>query len=181
MIPTINTERLILRPMLESDFEEYCEYGLDPQVMKYIRPVESKDAVKEMFVGFQKDWVGEEGAWQALAVALKDSGKLIGDVGFRYKSKENLQIEIGYKFHTEAHGKGYGSESMDALVKHINDYWDFHKLVAYCDPRNTASYKLMQRYGMTQEGLFKEHFKYGDDWQDELAYGVLKNNLKVPE
>lgn len=180
MIPTIITERLTLRPMLQQDFDAYCEYGLDREVMKYIRPVEDKGAVKEMFVGFQKDWLGEEGAWQALAVVLTETGELIGDVGFRYSNKEHQQIELGYKFNKNYHGKGYGSEAVDAMVRHINDHWQFHKLVAYCDPRNTASFKLMERYGMKQEGLFKEHFKFGDQWQDELAYGVLKRDLILP-
>ncbi len=179
MIPTITTERLILRPMLESDFEDYCKYGLDPEVMKFIRPVGSKAETHEAFKGFQKDWQDEQGQWMALAVELIADGSLIGDVGFRYSNKEHLQIELGYKFNKDFHGKGFGTEAVDAMVKHINEHWDFHKLVAYCDPRNTASYKLMRRYGMQQEGHFKEHFKFGDTWQDELAYGVLKRDLII--
>ncbi|NVK21055.1 MAG: GNAT family N-acetyltransferase [Kangiellaceae bacterium] len=174
---TLNTKRLFLRPMLDSDFESYCDYAMDQEVMKYIRPVGSKAKVKDAFAGFQKDWLGEEGQWMALAVELVETGELIGDVGFRYKSKEHQQIEIGYKFNRKFQGLGYGSEAMDALIQHICEQWEFHKLVAYCDPRNTASYKLMERYGMKQEGYFKEHFNFGDRWQDELAYGVLKRDL----
>lgn len=181
MIPTLKTQRLILRPMLESDFEAYCDYGMDAEVMKYIRPIGTKKEVHEAFTGFQKDWDGAEGQWMALAVEFEETGDLIGDVGFRYKSKEHQHIEIGYKFNQTFHGKGYGSEAMDALIAHINQHWKFHKLVAYCDVRNTASYKLMQRYGMKQEGLFKEHFKFEDEWQDELAYGVLKKDLVIPK
>lgn len=179
MIPTIKTRRLTLRPMLESDFEAYCEYALDPDVMKYIMPIGTIEEVKEHFDGYADDWTAEDGKWMGLAVELVETGNLIGDIGFRYKSKEHLQIEIGYKFHQSFHGKGFGSEAMDAFVAYINQHWDFHKLVAYCDPRNTASLKLMERYGMKKEGLFKEHFKFGDEWQDELAYGVLKRNLRI--
>ncbi|WP_251357955.1 GNAT family N-acetyltransferase [Kangiella sp. TOML190] len=177
--PRIKTQRLLLRPMLESDFEAYCHYAMDPEVMQYIRPIGTKAEVKEAFAGFQKAWLGEEGQWMALAVELIDTGDLIGDVGFRYHSKVHEQIELGYKFHKDFHGKGYGSEAMDALIAHIASHWPFHKLVAYCDPRNTASYKLMQRYGMQQEGWLKEHYKMGDEWQDELVYGVLKSDLKL--
>ncbi len=179
MIPTLKTKRLILRPMLEADFESYCDYGMDPEVMKFIRPVGSKKEVKEAFTGFQKDWDGTEGQWMALAVELIDTGELIGDIGFRYSNKAHEQIELGYKFNTNFHGKGYGSEAMDAFVIHIDKYWEFHKVVAYCDPRNTASFKLMERYGMVKEGHFTEHYKMGDEWQDEFAYGVLKRDLRL--
>ncbi|NVJ66591.1 MAG: GNAT family N-acetyltransferase [Gammaproteobacteria bacterium] len=179
MIPTLKTKRLILRPMLEADFEAYCDYGMDPEVMKYIRPIGSKEEVCEAFSGFQKVWDGTEGQWMALAVELTESGDLIGDVGFRYSNKAHEQIELGYKFHKGFHGQGYGSEAMDAFVVYIAKYWEFHKLVAFCDPRNTASYKLMERYGMQQEGYLKEHYKMGNEWQDELVYGVLKRNLVI--
>lgn len=181
MIPTLNTKRLVLRQMLESDFESYCDYALDEKVMQYIMPIGTLEEIKQHFNGYADAWDAQEGKWMGLAVQLKDTGDLIGDIGFRYKSKEHQQIELGYKFNKNYHGKGYGSEAMDAFVNHIDQNWDFHKLVAYCDPRNTASFKLMQRYGMKQEGLFKEHFKFGDEWQDELAYGVLKKNLIIPK
>lgn len=181
MIPTLTTKRLILRPMLESDFEAYCDYGMDPEVMKFIRPIGSKEEVKDAFTGFQKDWDGTEGQWMALAVEIAATGELIGDLGFRYHSKEHQQIELGYKFNRKFHGKGYGSEALDALVKHIHENWQFHKIIAFCDPRNTASYKLMERYGMEQEGYLKEHYKFGDEWQDELSYGVIKRNLILPK
>ncbi len=167
--------------MLEADFVAYCDYAMDPVVMKYIRPIGCKDEVREAFQGFQKDWSSEEGQWMALAVELTETGELIGDVGFRYKSIEHQQIEIGYKFNRHFHTKGYGSEAMDVFVKYIYDNWKFHKLVAYCDPRNTASFKLMERYGMQKEGLFRQHFKFGDKWQDELAYAVLKKDILLGE
>lgn len=175
----IETQRLVLRPMQESDFDAYYQYASDPEVMKYIRVIGSKDEIKESYLGFAAEWKGEEGVWMGAAVALKDSNELIGDVGFRYHSIEHQQIELGYKFNRKFHGKGYGSEAVEALVKLIIKDWPFHKLVAFCDPRNAASYKIMQRFGMLQEGHFKEHFKLGDEWQDELAYGVLKRNIKI--
>lgn len=166
--------------MKNSDWQSYCEYALDPKVMRYICPIESIDIIREHFDGYAQDWDAKEGHWMGLSVVLQQSKKMIGDVGFRYKSKEHQQIEIGYKFNRKYHGQGYGSEAVDALVSYIYEHWDFHKLVAYCDPRNIASFKLMERYGMKREGHFKEHFNFGDGWQDELAYGVLKRDIKLP-
>lgn len=175
----IETERLVLRLMTEADFERYLDYAMDPEVMKYIMPTGSIEEIKERFGGFLADWDGEEGKWMALSVVLKETQQLIGDVGFRYSSVDHEQIEIGYKFNRTYHGKGFGTEAMKALVSLIVKEWDFHKLVAFCDPRNEASFGIMRKLGMEKEGHFKEHYKFGDEWQDELAYGVLKSEIKI--
>ena len=176
---TIDTGRLLLRPFDASDLDDYLEYALDPEVMKYIRPVGDPKVAREMFLSHAGDWTGEEGRWMGAAVVLKDNQKMIGDVGFRYKSKQHQQIEIGYKFNRHFQGHGYGSEALQALLKLIIRDWPFHKLVAYCEPRNIASWKLMEKIGMQREGYFRENFYFDGRWQNEVAYGVLKRNLKL--
>lgn len=177
MKETIETERLLMRPMKETDFEAYLQYAQDPQVMQYIREIESVELIKEQFDGYADEWDGKEGHWMGAAIVLKDSDQLIGDIGFRYSSLDNQQIEIGYKFNQQFHGKGYGTEAVTAFVKMILKDWSFHKLVAFCEPRNIASFKLMEKLGMQREAHFKEHFKFGDEWQDEYAYGALRRDL----
>lgn len=176
---TIETERLIIRPFSESDVDDYLEYALDPEVMKYIRPVGDPKQARELFLSHAGEWDGAEGKWMGAAVVLKESNKMIGDVGFRYKSKQHQQIEIGYKFNRHFQGHGYGSEALITLVKLIVRDWPFHKLVAYCEPRNIASWKLMEKIGMHREGYFQENFNFDGRWQNEVAYGVLKRNLKL--
>lgn len=175
----IDTGRLLLRPLEHEDFEDYCEYAMDPNVMKYIMPVSTKKDAHDIFLNHFGEWAGKEGRWMGAAVILKSEGKLIGDIGFRYVSKYHEQIEIGYKFNRQYHGHGYGTEAVKVLLEIIIKDWPCHKIVAYCEPRNVASWKLMEHFGLVREGYLKEHFKYDDRWQDEVAYGCLVKNLKL--
>ncbi|AOE50418.1 GNAT family N-acetyltransferase [Kangiella sediminilitoris] len=179
MKEVIDTGRLLLRPLKESDFEDYCDYAMDPEVMKYIMPVSSKKDAHQLFLNHFGEWTGEEGRWMGAAVVLKSEPKLIGDIGFRYVNKYHEQIEIGYKFNRNYHGKGFGTEATKAMLKIIVRDWPCHKIVAYCEPRNIASWKLMEHFGMVREAYFKEHFKFDGRWQDEVAYGCLTRNLKL--
>ncbi|PXF63260.1 GNAT family N-acetyltransferase [Kangiella spongicola] len=178
MKETIDTARLLLRPLKESDFEDYCEYAMDLNVMQYIMPVSNRKDAHEVFMNHFGDWTGEEGRWMGAAVVLKSEQKLIGDIGFRYRDKRHGHIEIGYKFNRDYHGQGYGTEAVRELLRIIVRDWPCHKIIAYCEPRNIASWKLMEHFGMTREAYFKEHFKFEDRWQDEVAYGCLVRNLK---
>jgi len=172
------TKRLMLRPLKANDFQDYCEYAMDPSVMKYIMPVTNKKEAHALFLRHFGVWSGEEGRWMGLAVVLKSENKLIGDIGFRYRDKHHGHIEIGYKFNRHYHGQGYGTEAVRELLRIIVKDWPCHKIIAYCEPRNIASWKLMEHFGMRREGYFHEHFKYEDRWQDEVAYGCLLKNLK---
>ena len=179
MQENIDTERLLLRPLKESDFEDYCEYAMDPEVMKYIAPVSNKKDAHDIFLNHFGGWKGEEGRWMGAAVVLKSEAKLIGDIGFRYTSKQHQHIEIGYKFNRHYHGHGYGTEALKELLQVILRDWPCHKIIAYCEPRNIPSWKLMEHFGMRREGYFKEHFNFDGRWQDEVAYGCLTKNIKL--
>lgn len=178
MKENIKTSRLLLRPLKKDDFADYREYAMDPEVMKYIMPVSNERDAYDSFLRHFGAWSGEEGRWMGAAVVVKDENKLIGDIGFRYASKYHEQIEIGYKFNRRYQGHGYGKEAIKAMLEVVVRDWPCHKIIAYCEPRNIASWKVMEHFGMVREGYFKEHFKFDGRWQDEVAYGCLIKNIK---
>ncbi|MCV6604130.1 MAG: GNAT family N-acetyltransferase, partial [Porticoccaceae bacterium] len=138
-----------------------------------IREVGTVEEIREHFNGYMDPWKGEENIWMGAAVTLQDSDTLIGDAGFRYRDKDSEIIEIGYKFNRHYHGQGYGFEAMEAFMELIKKDWPVHKLVAYADPENTASVRLMEKLGLKKEGHFASHYKLGDRWTDEVAYGLV--------
>ncbi|MGS2722459.1 GNAT family N-acetyltransferase [Porticoccus sp. GXU_MW_L64] len=169
----LETDRLIIRPMVESDFGDYLAYAQDAQVMAFIHEVGTVDEIRQHFNGYMAPWKGEENIWMGAAVTLKGNSTLIGDIGFRYRDKESEIIEIGYKFSRHHHGRGYGHEAMATFIELIKRDWPVHKLVAYADPDNTPSVRLMEKLGLEKEGHFTSHYKLGGRWTDEVAYGLV--------
>ena len=82
------------------------------------------------------------------AVALLDSGKVIGNIycGNRdYDAKE-----VGYIINRNCRRMGYAKEALSAVIG--NAFRDgAHRVFAECDPRNTASWKLLEKVGLQRE------------------------------
>lgn len=173
MNKAISTPRLTIRQMRAGDFDDYLDYAQDEKVMEHICVIEPLSIIREHFDGYSKPWLGDEYKWMGAAVVLTETGKMIGDIGFRYRDKTSQIIEIGYKFNRHYHGRGYALEAMQALLDLIKRDWPVHKFVAYADPDNIPSIKLMEKLGMEKEGHFKSHYKVGDRWTDEVAYGIV--------
>ena len=75
-----------------------------------------------------------------IAVQLKDSHKMIGNV---YMGKREFEaLEIGYVFNRNYWGHGYAAESCKALIQQAFSN-GIHRVYAECDPRNKSSWKLL--------------------------------------
>lgn len=55
-----------------------------------------------------------------------------------------------------------------------------HRIYATCDPRNIASYKVMEKLGLTFEGRMRENLLIKDGWRDSLLYSILETDLSRP-
>jgi RimJ/RimL family protein N-acetyltransferase len=112
-----------------------------------------------------------------LAVCLKESNKLIGNLYFA--EQEFNTWELGYVFNQNYQGLGYATEGAMAVLREAFDNMDARRVIAMCNPKNDASWRLLERLGMRREGhLLKNiYFKkdqYGDPiWQDTYEYAIL--------
>lgn len=149
---TIETERLILRPWLESDAGSLFKYASDPDVgpragwPPHISIEESLETIRSIFSG--------EGMW---AVELKESGEAIGCVGYLPASLSNLDIqenqcEVGYWIGKPHWGKGICTEAMSAIVDYCFNVKGFSVLWGDYFPENPASGRVMEKCGFVDTG-----------------------------
>jgi len=169
----LTTERLKLRRFKATDLADEMAQQQNLAVMRYIRtPLSDVEAIAN-FQDFLKTYQGQEGEWLAFCVNLNTQPGYIGAVSFRYESLDLAIVEIGYRFNPNYHGKGYAFEATRALFNFIFTQLNAHKIVAKCDPMNLPSFKVMEKLGMQREGLLRQHYKIGEDYCDELVYGLL--------
>lgn len=149
---TIETERLILRPWLESDAGSLFKYASDPDVgpragwPPHISIEESLETIRTIFSG--------EGMW---AVELKESGEAIGCVGYLPASLSNLDIqenqcEVGYWIGKPYWGKGICTEAMSAILDYCFNVKGFSVLWGNYFPENPASGRVMEKCGFVDTG-----------------------------
>ena len=174
----LETERLLLRRVAESDYPEIMELRGNPETMKYIpRPlVKTKEDAINHFKMIDDKIESNEGInW---AITLKGNPKLIGIIGHYRIQPENYRCEIGYMILPENKGKGIVTEAIKVVLKYGFDDLQMHSIEAVIDPENTASERVLQKNGFVKEAhLIENEFAEGKFW-DSVIYSILKRNFK---
>ncbi len=148
--PTVETERLILRPFNEYDVEPYLEIHLAPEVKAALHIDDSFDRnfAWRSIAMWRGQWVlRKSGNW---AVELRATGELIGRAGTHRPSFPDWPgLEIGWTFHPRHWGNGYATEAGRASIDWAFANHDVEELVSVILPTNTASQAVAQRLGFT--------------------------------
>ncbi|MDQ3125835.1 MAG: GNAT family N-acetyltransferase, partial [Pseudomonadota bacterium] len=116
--PTIETERLILRPTAMEDFPRWAETMADPATSQYIGGPQTPEVAWRGFMAMA-------GAWSLVGIAMfslieRSSGMWLGRIG-PWKPLGWPGNEIGWGLHADAHGKGYGVEAASASMDYAFD------------------------------------------------------------
>lgn len=171
----LRTQRLSLRKFNHSDVEFNVAHEMDQELMQYIRDPLPLEQTRQKSLDCAIPWKGQDQQWCLVSILDIDSGDYMGLVCLRYESIENDTMEIGWRLDKKYHGKGYATEAAQALLNFIKDTIKPHKVTACCVVENIASSNIMQKLGMQQEALFRQHSKLGGKWIDEAIYAVILN------
>ena len=174
----LKTARLQMQPLNLANFDAIFALCVHPDTCRYIRPAMTHEQVTDHIKDRQRPWAFDDGKWISMEVCCLGQDRVIGEVVFRMESRDDRRAEIGYRFHPDVWGKGYAIEAMHALTAMLIDKLDLHKLIAYCDPGNKASTRLLERLGMQQEGCYREHYFVFDTWSDSAIFGLLSRDYK---
>jgi [ribosomal protein S5]-alanine N-acetyltransferase len=141
------TQRLVLRPILESECSTLHGIFADPHVRKYLCDDEifSLEQVDEMLKQSIKHFEEEKfGLW---FIQLKGESEVIGFVGLWYFFEEK-QPQLIYALLPEALKKGYATEAATRIIEYSFDELGYVSLLASCNRPNMESHKVAQRLGM---------------------------------
>lgn len=158
-IPTLETDRLILRGMRVSDTEDMFEYARRPSVTQYLTwnphtdPAETREYLT--YVG-QRYRTGDFYDW---AVVDRESGHMIGTCGFTSFNCPHDTAEIGYVLNPAYQGKGLATEAVRRVLDFGFDELGLHRIEAHFMEGNDASRRLMERVGMAFEGYARESMR----------------------
>ena len=155
-MPTLTTERLLLRPMHPMDAEDMFDYAKRPEVTKYLLWREHES------ISFTRDYLIYVGRRYALgdfydwAIIDRESRKMIGTCGFTKIDTANNSAEIGYVLNPDFHRRGFGSEAVKRILKFGFEELKLNRIEARFMQGNEASLALMRSVGMTFEGYMRD-------------------------
>lgn len=173
-LPTLDTERLRLRPLAVADVPALFAVFGDVEVCRYwSRPplpdIAAADALlREIERGFAARTLFQWG------IAERASDLVVGTCTLAAISAAHRRAEIGYALGRDAWGRGYAAEALPALVRFAFEALDLRRLEADVDPRNTRSIRALERLGFVREGHQRERYEMEGEIQDAVLYGLLR-------
>lgn len=156
--PIMETDRLILRELEVSDYDNLCRILQDDDVMYAYEGAFNKDEVydwlNKQLVRYKNDGIGLYG------VILKENGEFIGQCGLTIQLYNNQKVvEIGYLFRKEFWHKGYASEAALACKEYAFNNLHIKEVYSIIRDSNGASQKVAIRIGLTQIDSFIKHYR----------------------
>lgn len=144
----LETNRLILREMEDTDFEALKRVISDPVTMKYYAKPYDDNGVNR-WLNWCKDSYKKNG-FGLWAVILKSNNEMIGDCGVSMQFiDDEWKPEIGYHLAKEYHRQGIGKEMTQAVRDYFFTHYNFNEVYSYMDVDNVPSIKTAEANGMT--------------------------------
>jgi len=173
----ILTHRLRLRPFTRGDVEAVFAYRQREDVARFLfdSPMSHETVTEAIQQRISQSAVEQEGDKLVLAVDLRETGELVGEISLIWRSEIARQGELGYIFNPLFHGHGYATEASEALLRIGFEDLGLHRIMARCDARNRASWRVMERLGMRREAHFREHARFKGEWDEEFVYAILED------
>lgn len=175
-MPTLETERLILRPFTPEDapavYELVKEWEVASTTLNIPHPYEPAMA---------DSWIRSHtisaaaGDGFTLALIERESDALVGSIALRLWEAHD-RGELGYWVGRPWWGRGYITEAAAAVMKHGFETLGLNRVEAHHLSRNPASGRVMQKLGMTWEGRMREHVKKWGQYEDVEAYSILRRD-----
>ena len=177
--PTLSTQRLTLRQPLIEDAADLFLLRSDPKVMRYIpRPLaQSVDDVVSL-IQMINDFTqkGERINW---AIEWKETGAVIGLLGYVNIKPEHQRAEVGYSLTRAWHRKGITREALREVMRYGFEEMNMHSIEAVLDEENVASARLLEDSGFVQEARFREDFFWEGVFRTSLHYGLLRTEWRA--
>lgn len=154
----INTSRLILREIEETDTDILVQWRSDPKIYKFfihaheLTPQEHIKWFRESYMYNENriDWI----------CYIKETGIPVGVFGIRRKSEQSSSIKISYLLDSSQYHKGYAKEAVNAILLWGSDNWKATIALAEIHVDNEVSIKFAKKLGFSQKGKKNNYLLY---------------------
>lgn len=167
----LRTERLILRPLRLSDFDDAYEFANDPEWARFLtvpQPFTRQEAEKSL----AQSVLSPRDTNPTFAIELDK--KVVGTVRVDVEKTDSI-ASVHYFLARSQWNKGLMTEAVAAVVTWGFSEFDLAKVYSFADVRNVGSWRVMEKVGMTREGMLRGHHVIRGERCDFFYYGILRD------
>jgi len=173
--PPVFEDRVAMRRAEERDAESiFEEYASDREAVRFVtwRPPSEVRAVKEFLRSAADGW--DRGDYLSWVLAEVANGRAIGMITCRLGAHG---ANIGYVLARRLWNRGIMTEAVSRIVSWASSQKEIYRIWAVCDVENTASVRVLEKAGMSREGLLRRwviHPSLSSEPRDCFVYSQVK-------
>lgn len=172
-VPELQTPRLLLRRLVESDAPGLHEAYGDSEAMRFWDSPPSRDVAETTARIRQSLEISPQ--WHAaFAALLRDGGQFIGMVNYHQRVPLHRRLAVGWILGRAWWRQGLAQEATGALVDHCFTTLDAHRIESQIEPDNAASLRLAERLGFRREGLMRDCLFVDGKPRTAFLYALLR-------
>ncbi len=162
-------ERVVLRPLAESDVTRIVELGADPEVARWWRGLTTEHVRAKAR--------GEDEGVTVFAIVV--AGEVAGLIQhYEEDDPEYEHAGIDLFLGTPYHGGGLGTDAVRTMVRHLIDDRGHHRLVIDPAAHNERAIRCYEKVGFRRVGIMREHWLDAEgSWRDGLMMDLLASEL----
>ena len=172
--PTLETPRLLLRPLILADAADVQRlagvWEVADTTLNIPHPYE--DGLAAAWIAALADQYARR-EQVVFAITARPDGHLLGAIGLVLRRAYD-RAELGYWIGRPFWGRGYATEAATAVLRYGFASLALHRIHACHFARNSASGQVLQKVGMKQEGVSRQHVKRWNRYEDLVQYGILR-------
>ena len=173
--PTMRTARLVLRPLELADAPAIERLAGDREIARGTLTIPHPYPP-----GAAVGWIAQHASQyargeQATFAVTDGGGVLVGVVGLRLEPAYR-RAELGYWIGVPYWGRGYATEAVAAVIRFGFDTLGLNRIHARHFTRNPASGRVMQKAGLTFEGIERQHILKDGEFLDLSCYAILRSD-----
>ena len=183
--PELTTPRLKLTRILPKHVDDMYLYARNPEVTKYLTwsPHTSIRETARYIDLLQRKY--DDGSFNDWGVTIADTGRMIGTCGFTSFDFAHNTAEVGYVLAQDTWGKGYALEAVRKVMRFGFETFGLDGYTAKYMEGNDASARVMQKCGMTLEGVYRHSLYIKGGFRTIIVYEIdretfygIEDNLK---
>ncbi len=175
----LETERLILRRFVIEDTEAmYRNWASKDEVTKFLTWPTHADIedTRELLRGWIADY--QKADFYNWAIELREVGEVIGNISVVCVKEKIGCAELGYCIGSDWWGFGIMPEAGKTVIRYLFEEVGFNRIAAAHDRNNPKSGRVMQKIGMTYEGMLRKAGFCNQGVIDEVWYSILKDEYR---
>jgi ribosomal-protein-alanine N-acetyltransferase len=176
---TLQTDRLNLRQLSITDIDKIHELHSLPETDQFnTLGIPETIQTTEQIVN---EWLVEQNAIPRTSYIFcihnNETKQFIGLIALLLGKPNFRTAEIWYKIHIDYWRQGYTTEALNKLLDFGFNDMGLHRIEAGCAVENIASSKVLEKAGMTKEGMKRKKLPIRGEWKDNYFYAMLEEDF----